>query len=150
MTIAFTDDFKIMNDERFPFASARYAYFDKVSSFEEALDNESTDPTGVNNLSKNCHFAVYVEVPIDNDEEGEVDHWKEVTDKKILDKLISALPLEVKNEIFGTSTKTNEKIILPPQVVENFESLISLYQFCAKEKYNSKIFKEMAEVILNN
>ena len=150
MTIAFTDDFKIMKDERFPFASARYAYFDKVSSFEEALDNESTDPTGVNNLSKNCHFAVYVEVPIDNDEEGEVDHWEEVTNKKILDKLISALPLEVKNEIFGTSTKTNERIVLPPQVIENFGSLISLYQFCIKEKYNNKIFKEMAEVILNN
>lgn len=149
MTIAFTDNFKIMEGERFPFASARYAYFDKISSFEEALDNESTDPTGVNNLSKNCHFAVYVEVPID-DEEGEVDHWEEVTDKKILDKLISALPSNAKNEIFGTSTKTSEKIILPPQVVENFESLISLYQFCAKEKYNSKIFKEMAEVILNN
>lgn len=150
MTIAFTDDFKIMGkDYRFPFADARYAYFDKVSSFEEALDDESTDPTGVSNLSKNCHFATYVEVPIDN-EEGEVDHWEEVTDKKILDKLISALPLEVRNEFFGTSTKTNEKIILPPQVIGNFRNLISLYQFCAKEKYSDKIFKEMAEVLLNN
>lgn len=149
MTIAFTDDFEIMKDERFPFASARYAYFDKVSSFEEALDNESTDPTGVNNLSKNCHFAVYVEVLIDNDE-GEVDHWEEVTDKKTLNKLISALPSNIKNEIFNTSTKTNERIIIPPQVIENFESLISLYQFCAKGNYNNKIFKEMAEVLLNN
>ena len=67
MVIAFTDDFKIIEGEyRFPLASARYAYFDKVSSFEEALDDESTDSTGVNNLSKNCHFAVYVEVSVDN------------------------------------------------------------------------------------
>lgn len=148
MVIAFTDDFEIIEGEcRFPLASARYAYFDKVSSFEEALDDESTDSTGVDNLSKNCHFAVYVEVSVDNEE---IDHWEEVTDEKILDKLISALPSNAKNEIFGTSTKTNEKIVLPPQVIENFGSLISLYQFCIKEKYNNKIFKEMAEVIINN
>mgnify|MGYP004628106795 CR=1 FL=1 len=148
MTIAFTNDFKIIDkDYHFPFAEARYAYFDKVSSFEDVLDDEGTDATGVSNLSKNCHFATYVEVPIDSDE---VDHWEEVTDKKILDKLISALPLEVKNEIFSTSTKTNERIIIPPQVIENFENLISLYQFCARNNYNNKIFKEMAEVLLNN
>ncbi len=148
MVIAFTDDFEIIEGEcRFPLASARYAYFDKVSSFEEALDDESTDSTGVDNLSKNCHFAVYVEVSVDNEE---IDHWEEVTDEKILDKLISALPSNAKNEIFGTKTKTNERIVLPPQVIENFGSLISLYQFCIKEKYNNKIFKEMAEVIINN
>lgn len=148
MVIAFTDDFEIIEGEcRFPLASARYAYFDKVSSFEEALDDESTDSTGVDNLSKNCHFAVYVEVSVDNEE---VDRWEEVTDEKILDKLISALPSNAKNEIFGTKTKTNERIVLPPQVIENFGSLISLYQFCIKEKYNNKIFKEMAEVIINN
>ena len=139
MVIAFTDDFEIIEGEcRFPLASARYAYFDKVSSFEEALDDESTDSTGVDNLSKNCHFAVYVEVSVDNEE---VDRWEEVTDEKILDKLISALPSNAKNEIFGTKTKTNERIVLPPQVIENFGSLISLYQFCIKEKYNNKIFK---------
>lgn len=148
MVIAFTDDFEIIEGEcRFPLASARYAYFDKVSSFEEALNDESTDSTGVDNLSKNCHFAVYVEVSVDNEE---VDRWEEVTDEKILDKLISALPSNAKNEIFGTKTKTNERIVLPPQVIENFGSLISLYQFCIKEKYNNKIFKEMAEVIINN
>lgn len=147
MTIAFTDDFEIMKDERFPFASARYAYFDKVSSFEEALDNESTDPTGVNNLSKNCHFAVYVEVPFDSDE---VDHWEEVTDKKILDRLISALPPKVKCENLNVKTEVNDKVILPSQAVENFDRLISLYHFCVNEGYGNKIFKEMAEVLLNN
>lgn len=137
MTIAFTDDFKIMDKEHYyhnPFCYATYAYFDKIDEFLTALTNEGVNTTGVDNFDKDCHFAVYVDVPLDSDE---IDRWEEVTDKEILDKLTSALPQK-------------DKIILPLQVIENFDNLISLYNFCTEEKYNNKIFKEMAEIILNN
>lgn len=148
MVLGFTKDFRVMDSSEnnfCPFSTACYAYFDTVEEFSEAVDKESTDPTGIKDLNKNCHFAIFVEVPFDNDE-GEVDHWEEVTDKKILDRLISALPPKIKCENLGIS----DKIVLPSQAVENFDKLISLYHFCVKEKYGNKIFKEMAEVLLNN
>ena len=150
MVLGFTENFRVMdNSENYfsPFSTACYAYFDTVEEFSEAVDKESTDPTGIKDLNKNCHFATFVEVPFDSDE---VDHWEEVTDKEILDKLISALPQKVKCENLSVKTEVNDKIVLPSQAVENFDKLISLYHFCVKEGYGNKIFKEMAEVLLNN
>lgn len=150
MVLGFTKDFKVMDgsENNFcPFSTACYAYFDTVEEFSEAVDKESTDPTGIKDLNKNCHFATFVEVPFDSDE---VDHWEEVTDKKILDRLISALPPKVKCENLNVKTEVNDKVILPSQAVENFDRLIFLYHFCVNEGYGNKIFKEMAEVLLNN
>ena len=73
-----------------------------------------------------------------------------MTDKEILDKLVSALPQKVRHKNLDVKTEVNDKIVLPLQVVENFDKLISLYHFCVKEGYGNKIFKEMAEVLLNN
>ena len=146
MVLGFTENFRVMDNSESnfcPFSTACYAYFDTVEEFSE----EGTDPTGIKDLNKNCHFATFVEVPFDSDE---VDHWEEVTDKEILDKLISALPQKVKYENLGVKTEVNDKIVLPSQAVENFDKLISLYHFCVKERYSNKIFKEMAEVLLNN
>ena len=150
MVLGFTENFRVMDNSEnnfCPFASARYAYFDTVEEFSEAVDKESTDPTGIKDLNKNCHFATFVEVPFDSDE---VDHWEEVTDKEILNKLVSALPPKVNYENLSIKTEINDKIVLPSQVVENFDKLISLYHFCVNERYSNKIFKEMAEVLLNN
>ena len=150
MVLGFTEKFRVMDSSEnnfCPFCSACYAYFDTVEEFSEAVDEEGTDTTGIKDLNKNCHFATFVEVPFDSDE---VDHWEEVTDKKILDKLISALPQKVKCENLSVKTEVNDKIVLPSQAVENFDKLISLYHFCVKEGYGNKIFKEMAEVLLNN
>ena len=150
MVLGFTENFRVMDNSESnfcPFSTACYAYFDTVEEFSEAVNNEGTDPTGIKDLNKNCHFATFIEVPFDSDE---VDHWEEVTDKEILDKLVSALPQKVKYENLGVKTEVNDKIVLPSQVVENFDKLISLYHFCVKERYSNKIFKEMAEVLLNN
>ena len=150
MVLGFTEKFRVMDSSEnnfCPFSTACYTYFDTVEEFSEAVDKESTDPTGIKDLNKNCHFATFVEVPFDNDE---VDHWEEVTDKEILNKLISALPPKVRCENLGVKTEVNDKIVLPSQAVENFDKLISLYHFCVNERYGNKIFKEMAEVLLNN
>lgn len=150
MVFGFTEKFRVMDNSEndfCPFATACYAYFDTVEEFYEEVDKEHIDPTGIKNLNKNCHFATFVEVPFDSDE---VDHWEEVTDKEILDKLVSALPQKVKYENLSVKTEVNDKIVLPSQAVENFDKLISLYHFCVKEGYSNKIFKEMAEVLLNN
>lgn len=150
MVLGFTEKFRVMDSSESnfcPFSTACYAYFDTVEEFSEAVDKESTDPTGIKDLNKNCHFATFVEVPFDSDE---VDHWEEVTDKEILDKLVSALPQKVKCKNLGEKTEIIDKIVLPSQAVENFDKLISLYHFYVKERYGNKIFKEMAEVLLNN
>ena len=150
MVLGFTENFRVMDNSEYnfcPFSAACYAYFDTVEEFSEAVDKEGTDLTGIKDLNKNCHFATFVEVPFDSDE---IDHWEEVTDKEILDKLISALPPKVKYENLSVKTEVNDKIVLPSQAVENFDKLISLYHFCVKEGYGNKIFKEMAEVLLNN
>lgn len=145
MVLGFTEKFKVINFCLY--SNACYIYFDTIEEFSRAVYEESIDPTGIKDLNKNCHFATFVEVPFDSDE---VDHWEEVTDKEILDKLISALPPKIKYENLDVKTEVNDKIVLPSQVVENFDKLISLYQFCVKEGYGNKIFKEMAEVLLNN
>lgn len=145
MILGFTEEFKVI--KFCLYSNARYVYFDTIEEFSRAVYEESIDPTGIKDLNKNCHFVAFVEVPFDSDE---VDHWEEVTDKEILDKLISALPQKVKCENLGVKTEVNDKIILPSQVVENFDKLISLYHFCVNERYSNKIFKEMAEVLLNN
>ena len=124
-----------------------FSFTNVNEEFSKVVDEESTDPTGIKDLNKNCHFATFVEVPFDSDE---VDHWEEVTDKEILDKLISALPQKVKYKNLSEKTEIIDKIVLPSQAVENFDKLISLYHFCVKERYSNKIFKEMAEVLLNN
>lgn len=150
MVLGFTEKFRVMDNSEndfCPFSTACYAYFDTVEEFSEEIDKEDIDPTGIKDLNKNCHFAIFVEAPSDSDK---VDHWEEVTDKEILDKLISALPPKVRHENLGVKTEVNDKIVLPSQVVENFDKLISLYHFCVKEGYGNKIFKEMAEVLLNN
>ena len=150
MVLGFTEKFRVMdNSENYfcPFSTACYAYFDTVEEFSDAVDKEGTDPTGIKDLNKNCHFATFVEVPFDSDD---VDHWEEVTDKEILDKLVSALPQKVRHENLDVKTEVNDKIVLPSQVVENFDKLISLYHFYVKEGCGNKIFKEMAEVLLNN
>lgn len=150
MVFGFTEKFRVMDNSEndfCPFSTACYAYFDTVEEFSEEVDKEHIDPTGIKDLNKNCHFATFVEVPFDSDE---VDHWEEVTDKEILDKLVFALPQKVKYENLSVKTEVNDKIVLPSQAVENFDKLISLYHFCVKEGYGSKIFKEMAEVLLNN
>ena len=145
MVLGFTGKFKVINFCLY--SNACYVYFDTIEEFSRAVYEENIDPTGIKDLNKNCHFATFVEVPFDSDE---VDHWEEVTDKEILDKLISALPPKVRHENLDVKTEVNDKIILPSQVVENFDKLISLYHFCVKEGYGNKIFKEMAEVLLNN
>lgn len=145
MILGFTEEFKVI--KFCLYSNARYVYFDNLEEFSRAVYEESIDPTGIKDLNKNCHFATFVEVPIDSDE---VCHWEEVTDKEILDKLISALPPQIKYENLGVKTEVNDKIVLPSQAVENFDKLISLYHFCVKEGYDNKIFKEMAEVLLNN
>ena len=150
MVLGFTENFRVMdNSENYfsPFSTACYAYFDTVEEFSEAVDKESTNPTGIKDLNKNCHFATFVEVPFDSDE-GE--HGEEVTDKEIVDKLVSALTQKVRYENLSEKTEIIDKIVLPSQVVENFDKLISLYHFCITEGYGNKIFKEMPEVLLNN
>ena len=143
MVLGFTEKFKVI--KFCLYSNACYVYFDTIEEFSRAVDEESIDPTGIKDLNKNCHFATFVEVPF-----GEASHWEEVTDKEILDKLISALPQKVKYENLGVKTEVNDKIVLPSQAVENFDKLISLYHFCVKERYSNKIFKKMAEVLLNN
>lgn len=145
MVLGFTENFKVINFCLY--SNACYVYFDTIEEFSRAVNEESIDPTGIKDLNKNCHFATFVEVPFDSDE---VDHWEEVTDKEILDKLISALSQKVKCENLSVKTEIIDKIVLPSQAVENFDKLISLYHFCVKERYDNKIFKEMAEVLLNN
>ena len=150
MVLGFTEKFRVMDNSESnlcPFSTACYAYFDTVEEFSEEVDTEHVDSTGIKDLNKNCHFATFIEVPFDSDE---VDHWEEVTDKEILDKLISALPQKVKYENLSEKTEIIDKIVLPSQAVENFDKLISLYHFCVKERYSNKMFKEMAEVLLNN
>ena len=110
MILGFTKEFRVMDSSEnnfCPFCSACYAYFDTVEEFSEAVDEEGTDTTGIKDLNKNCHFATFVEVPFDSDE---VDHWEEVTDKEILNKLISALPPQIKCENLGVKTEVNDKI----------------------------------------
>lgn len=145
MVLGFTENFRVI--KFCLYSNACYVYFDTIEEFSRAVYEESIDPTGIKDLNKNCHFATFVEVPFDSDE---IDHWEEVTDKEILDKLISALPPKVRHENLGVKTEIIDKIVLPSQAVENFDKLISLYHFCVKERYSNKIFKEMAEVLLNN
>ena len=142
MVLGFTENFKVI--KFCLYSNARYVYFDNLEEFSRAVYEESIDPTGIKDLNKNCHFATFVEVPLDSDE---VCHWEEVTDKEILDRLISALPPKVRCENLNIKTEVNDKIVLPLQAVENFDKLISLYHFCVKERYDNKIFKEMAEVL---